>query len=296
VKSENIIKDTKGCEMKYNIETDGFYGIKFCPIENKYPNKVIITFTGSDGSFKLACKMAQYFSGIGITSLAVAYWKVKGLPNAFVKVPLESIENAIRHLKKEGFEKIGVCGVSKGGELALLSGSMFNEINGVIAISPIHVSAMGFKGMKEIEASSWSYKGEEIPYATGHMNICKVIKESILKGEPTMNFIYEDLISKCIPDSVIKVENINGPILLISPEYDSMWTSKLSCEKVIERLKNNNFKNSYQHLNYEYAYHIVFPITGFWDFFFKVERKYKKLCKETKINLDINLKKWIQDW
>ena len=81
--------------MKYSIEHDGFYGIKFCPEDNKYPDKIIISFTGSDGNFKLACKMAEYFNGIGITSIAIAYWKFKGLPKKLVKVPLETIENVV---------------------------------------------------------------------------------------------------------------------------------------------------------------------------------------------------------
>lgn len=282
--------------MEYTIKEYGFHGTKFSPKENKYPNKVIITFTGSDGSFKLACKMAKYFNNIGITSVALAYWKVKGLPKEFIGVPLESVENAAKLLREEGFQKIGVCGVSKGGELSLLAGSMLSEINGVIAVSPMYVSCMGFKGLREVEGSSWSYKGQDIPYSKGHMDISKVIKKTILKKEPTMNFIYEDLISNFNPESIIKVENINGPILLISPDYDSMWASKLSCEKVIERLEKMHFKYSYKHLNYKYASHMIFPVKGFWNYLFKVERKFKVECDESRVNLDENLESWISIW
>lgn len=281
--------------MKYSIEHDGFYGIKFCPEDNKYPDKIIISFTGSDGNFKLACKMAEYFNGIGITCIAIAYWKFKGLPKKLVKVPLETIENVVKHMKQEGYKKIALCGISKGGELALLSGSMFKQINGVIAISPIHVSTIGFSGMKKVQASSWSYKGKEIPYATGHINIYKVIKQSILNREPTTNFVYEDLIKNCNEDNVIKVENINGPILLVSPEYDSMWTSKLSCEKIVERLKNKNFKYNYKHLNYEYATHIIFPIYSLVDRFFKIGRKHKELCRKSKLELNEEICDWVRE-
>lgn len=282
--------------MNYTVKNDGFFGVKYSPESNKHPNKAIIAFTGSDGDFKLACKMGEYFSSIGITSIALAYWKVKGLPNKMVSIPIESIENAVHYLKNQGFEKIGVCGISKGAELALLSGSLFKEISGVIAISPIHIVCMGFKGMKEVDASSWSYKGKDIPYTKGHMNLGKVIKKSVIAREITMNFIYEDVISKFNPKSIINVENINGPILLISARNDSMWLSQFSCEKIIERLDSNKFKHPYKHLNYQYASHMLFPINSILDYFFKVERKYKFECQKSRMDLSQNIQEWLYIW
>jgi esterase/lipase len=282
--------------MNYTVENDGFFGKKYSPENNKYPNKAIITLSGSDGSFNLACKMAKYFSSIGITSISLAYWKGKGLPNEIVSVPIESVENAVHYLKTQGFEKIGVCGISKGGELALLSGSLLNEINGVIAISPIHVACIGFKGMKEVDKSCWSYKGQDIPYTKGHMNFGEVIKKSVIAREITMDFIYEEVLSKINPNSVISVENINGPVLLVSAANDSMWLSKFSCEKVIERLDSNNFKHQYKHLNYQYASHMLFPFSTIFNRFFKVERQYKIECQKSRIDLSQNIQEWLYVW
>ncbi|HAX72436.1 MAG TPA: hypothetical protein DCY20_02800 [Firmicutes bacterium] len=117
----------------YTLDEHGFYGKKFVPVHNKYPNKVMIAFTGRDGSFKFASRLAEYYSGIGITCVAVCYWNISGLPLEMINVPIDSIEQAALQLQKEGYEKIGVCGISKGGELALLSGSLISEITSVIA-------------------------------------------------------------------------------------------------------------------------------------------------------------------
>ncbi len=282
--------------MNYTVENDGFFGRKYSPENNKYPNKAIITLSGSDGSFKFSCKMAKYFSSIGITSIALAYWKGKGLPNKIVSVPIESVENAVQFLKTQGFEKIGVCGISKGGELALLSGSLLNEINGVIAISPLHVACIGYKGMKVIPQSSWSYKGQDIPYTKGYMNLGEVIRKSVIQKEITMDFIYEDMLSKINPKSIIAVENINGPVLLVSAEKDSMWLSKFSCDKVIERLGSNNFIHQYKHLNYQYASHILLPFSTIFDCFFKVERQYRNECQKSRIDLSKNIQEWLYVW
>jgi hypothetical protein len=49
-------------------------------------------------------------------------------------------------------------------------------------------------------------------------------------------------------ESEIKVERINSPILLISASQDEVWPSTLMCNKMMERLKVNNFQYFYKHI------------------------------------------------
>jgi len=50
-------------------------------------------------------------------------------------------------------------------------------------------------------------------------------------------------------DAVIKVEHINGPILLISAKNDSVWSSAYMAKKIIERLDAKNFEYYYIHIS-----------------------------------------------
>jgi hypothetical protein len=60
------------------------------------------------------------------------------------------------------------------------------------------------------------------------------------------------------PETVIPVEQINGPVLLLSGKADALWPSTDMAERIVKRLKDKGFKHSVQHLSYEGAGHLVF--------------------------------------
>lgn len=49
----------------YRVEDDGFFGELFQPDEDKYPGKVLICFSGSDGGIELARTLAGVFQAKG---------------------------------------------------------------------------------------------------------------------------------------------------------------------------------------------------------------------------------------
>ncbi|SHJ80442.1 BAAT / Acyl-CoA thioester hydrolase C terminal [Arenibacter nanhaiticus] len=55
----------------------------------------------------------------------------------------------------------------------------------------------------------------------------------------------------------IKVEKINGPVLLFSGKDDRVWPSSLMADMIEQRLKENNFKYSFQNIKYEEAGHLI---------------------------------------
>jgi dienelactone hydrolase len=72
-------------------------------------------------------------------SLALAYFGLEGLPDELERVPLEYVDHGLTYLRLQqqvDIERIGVVGVSKGGELALLMASMRPEIHAVAAAEP----------------------------------------------------------------------------------------------------------------------------------------------------------------
>ena len=49
----------------FRMKTDGFHAELFHPIQDAYPGKVLICFTGSDGRFELSRKLAAVFQSNG---------------------------------------------------------------------------------------------------------------------------------------------------------------------------------------------------------------------------------------
>lgn len=252
---------------QYRFSTDGFHGELFCPVEDQYPGKALICFSGSDGKFALARMLASVFRDRGLTALALAYVMEEGLPKRFYEVPIDCLEKAARQLHALGYEKVGLWGISKGAELALTAGSLMQDlVNAVVAVSPMSTVCQGFakeKGVAIMPGSSWSFHGEPLPYSsfglekfpTGH-----VLRKSLKCREISMYDLYLPLVEHPAPEAVIPVEKITGPILLISSKMDTMWPSVLAADQIMARLEAKNFPYAYQHLNYEHGSHLFVPM------------------------------------
>jgi len=55
----------------------------------------------------------------------------------------------------------------------------------------------------------------------------------------------------------IKVENINGPILLFSGNDDKIWPSSKMADMIEKRLEKNEFKHPFQNIKYDNAGHSI---------------------------------------
>jgi cephalosporin-C deacetylase-like acetyl esterase len=64
---------------------------------------------------------------------------------------------------------------------------------------------------------------------------------------------FEEMLKDTIAEknALIKVENINGPILLVSATKDEICPSTPMAEKMMTRLKTNRFKHYYEHVAIE---------------------------------------------
>lgn len=244
-----------------------FFGELFLPEEDKYPEKALICFSGSDGGIELARTLAGVFQAHGLTTLALAYVMEEGLPKQFSKVPIDSLEAAAKRLHDMGYKKVGLWGISKGAELALLAGSLLpGLVNAVIAVAPMNTVCQGFakeKGISFVPGSSWSFHGEEIPYTSYGLEkfpIGHILWKSIQIRDVTMYDLYLPLVQNPDPAAVIQVEKITGPILLISSKMDNMWPSELAAKQITKRLREHSFPYFYQHLSYDYGGHMFVPM------------------------------------
>ncbi len=61
--------------------------------------------------------------------------------------------------------------------------------------------------------------------------------------------------TEAVEKATIKVENINGPILLLAGKEDTMWPSAQMCDMIIKRLDGYNFPHWYKLFSYENAGH-----------------------------------------
>jgi pimeloyl-ACP methyl ester carboxylesterase len=250
--------------MSVSVREQGLVGTFFYPVRSD-PSPAIIILSGSDGQIRE--NQAALLASHGFAALTLAYFGAEGLPKNLVHIPLEYFETAIAWLQGRSVvqhDKIGVLGLSRGGELALLLGATFPAINAVVACSPCGLVQSGIDG-NNYSRSAWTHHGQPLQQVVVKITPWVALKlgwQSMRAQSFPMRDMFLTTLNdhKHLEEATIPVENTQGPILLISGDDDQMWPSTLFSEMVLKRLTEHHHSFSDQHLHYPGAGHFVsFP-------------------------------------
>ena len=180
----------------------------------------------------------------GYSVLAIGYFKSNGTPKNLDRISLDAISDTIMNIAqndKIDATKIALIGGSKGGELILNLASRFNYFNAVIAMSTSNVSFPAITW--SANTSSWTYKNKEVAYVPAPLKtILPALKGDLYTAHSMM---LED--EQAVKRAEIAVESINCPILIMSGKDDDQWPATEMSDRIMERLKNNNFKYYKEH-------------------------------------------------
>lgn len=200
----------------------------------------------------------QEFAKQGFVGMSLPYIRKEGLPKLPEAIKLEYFEEAIAWLRQQpevDMEKIIVMGASRNAELALVLASIYPDlISGVIAYAPSSVSWSNTVlpySSDEIKPS-WTYKDADIPYVP----MDKIVGNSSTKIE-LLDYWKRGLAKEVVDLATIRVEIINGPILLLSGKDDKVWPSAYMADKIAQRIKENDFQHTFQNIQYENAGHLI---------------------------------------
>ena len=181
----------------------------------------------------------------GYAFLAIGYFNSNGAPQYLDRISLDAISDTILNIAQNPMidgSKIALMGGSRGGELALNLASRFDHFNAVIAMSTSNVSFPAITW--SANTSSWTYKGEEVIYVPAPLKtILPAIKGDLYTAHSMM---LEDELA--VKNAEIPVEQIKGPILIMSGKKDEQWPATSMSNQLMERLKANNFKYYSEHV------------------------------------------------
>ena len=233
------------------------------PGRGRHPTVVVLSGTG--GGFDL--DKAAVLSRHGFATLALAYFGIPPLPTWLHRIPLEYFEAALGWVAAQpeiDAQRVGVLGVSRGAELALLLATKFPAIHAVAAYAPSSVAwAAGGRDKATGEIiPSWTWQGLPVPFAPMPLRGFmwrSAIPVAVLR-RPVMfrNLFRAGLRNRgMIERASIPVEQMRGPVLLISGGDDHLWPASEMSETIVARLKKNNFAHSAEHLHYPRAGHML---------------------------------------
>lgn len=265
----------------FRVDDDGFEATLYRPEEDRYPGRVLIFVGGSDGTYDLPKIVARAYADAGMTGLALAYWNHPGLPQAISHVPLEYVGRAATRLRVLGYQRVGMWGISMGSLLALLCGAYLPElVSCVIAVSPGDVCTQAMTRGKVLPGSAFSFRGKDLPWMPPDYHKGRVVRDFIRGGSLSMRscYVHKD---QAPADAFIPVEKIEGPVLLQTPESDSMWPSRESCDAMMARLDAAGFAYPHECVSYKYASHFLVPAKLRSARLFRIERRHPEECWES---------------
>lgn len=222
--------------------------------EGPFPGVLLVG--GSGGGIEWQDQIGALLAEKGFVALALAYFGMEGLPENLERIPLEYFDEAVDYLaghRQVDADRLGVVGVSKGGELALLLASRTPKLVATVAFAP---SSVVFQSIAPEwpTTSSWSEGGEDVPFVPYR------ITENFRRDRLAIMY-RESLDQPEAEEAAIEVERIGGPILLLSGKADTLWPSEYMSEQIMERLRTQEFPHFFEHVAYDDAGHRISRIT-----------------------------------
>lgn len=245
--------------------TKPFTGTLCTPNDGK-KHAAMILLGGSEGGNSMR-KEAKMFADHGYVAASVAYFKMPGLPPALVDVPVETLKPAIETLlsRKDTTGRIGVMGMSKGGEFAFLVASTYPQITAAVPIVPSPYAYMGLDEQDMPTGCSWTENGKELPCIPADPNGGMSVGQEAASGKPMHLTPLYDASRKSDPKvtaaATFPLERIHGPVLCLGGKDDQMWPSAQQCDDALRYLKAHHHPYADREINYPDAGHTFIMAT-----------------------------------
>jgi pimeloyl-ACP methyl ester carboxylesterase len=220
-------------------------------LEEGEEQPLLVYFGGSEGGNSMTkphnVKERQQYINQGYAMLAVGYFGMEGIPKALDRISLDTIyAEIVLTLNNSNINSncVAVIGGSKGAELALSLASKYPRITSVVSLSGGNVGFAGPSLFADGKTASFMFNDKALPFVPFTSNMLP----SLLMGDFRRASEIALMNTEAVEKAIIKVEDINGPILLISGEKDQVHPSKEMSDEVINRLKAKGFTHPYKHI------------------------------------------------
>jgi dienelactone hydrolase len=203
VAAARFIRSAKTADVTAETTTlsrEGFVGTYY----HRPPGPPTLAVLQIGGSFGGHSPLpAALLASRGYPTLSLAYFKELGLPQALKDIPLEYFGKALRWLAAQpGVDprRLVVVGASRGGEAALLLGTVYPDlVHGVVGCT----TSASVLGAYPVPGNAWTYAGKPVP-----------------------------------PGNPIAVERINGPVLVTGGGVDTTSPgSARAVEEIVRRAR-----------------------------------------------------------
>lgn len=154
-----------GDRPSYPVYQEGAlpYGIIYAP-EAPGPHPGVVLLGDARQQAAMAGPLARRLASAGFVALAHCYTSCPGAPATLAEVEVESVVRAMEvvrgHSEVAATAPIALVGEGRGGELALITAALYDEVGAVVAISAPSRIAPGYPP----EKPAWVHGGTPLPW------------------------------------------------------------------------------------------------------------------------------------
>lgn len=197
----------------------------------------VLVLSGSSG--RIETDRCRVLARAGMTAVSIRWFGGDGQPGGICEIPLETFVTATDLLRTRGSERVGVLGVSKGAEAALLVAVHDPRVDAVVALSPTSVAwanvGPGIDGTTFPYRSSWTWQGEPVPFVPYDEDWTP----AQAAGTPAVyRTLYEQsrrTFAEAARTAVIPIERSAAEITLVAGGDDQMWPSLVFAQELAAR-------------------------------------------------------------
>lgn len=218
--------------------TDPWEGMLATPVRRS--DLGVLVLAGSSG--RVDRERARLLARQGMTALSIRWFGGPGQSPGICEIPLETFTTAVDVLITNGAERLGILGVSKGAEAALLTAVHDPRVDAVVALSPTSRVwcnvGPGRDGAQHPYRSSWTWREQPLPFVP--------LDDSWTPAEPDGEPVAirgwyersERTFARLLGPAEIPVERARADLLLVAGGDDAMWPSLPFAEQLAVRRRS----------------------------------------------------------
>lgn len=213
---------------------------------------VVIVLGGSEGGSSTARDIAPLFAARGYATLGLPYYdpgydptdRVAGLPRSFTDIPVDrlaAVRTWLATRPEADVARVGIWGVSKGAEFALIAASHYSWIGAVVAVVPSDVVWEGWGGAGATTAS-FALGGKPLafqPYGGMDVELAKAARGEAMdlrRAHLAGRAAYPNRLAA----ARIPIERFKGALLLVAGGHDQIWPSAEMAANIVAARRSAN--------------------------------------------------------
>ncbi|MEM8800443.1 MAG: acyl-CoA thioesterase/bile acid-CoA:amino acid N-acyltransferase family protein [Pseudomonadota bacterium] len=266
--AEQVVGHLAPGVTRKSIEEAPLRGLLFKPAAN-VPMPAVLYIGGSAGGAEEAAPALLASHGFAV--LSIAYFNYPDRPEMLANIPLEYFETGIRFLRQRFKQtRIGVIGVSRGSEAALLTAARVpDEVGALILGVPSNVIWGGCCTAEASTMPAWTWRGEPLAFTPDPPAPRDPLPLDLADRQGGTSF-RRYFLPGFVDDGrsfskAIDVSAVDAPVLVLSGQADQIWPSAIAGALIHRRLDAVGTKHEVTHIAYEGAGHLIMvpsPVTS----------------------------------